>query len=68
MNKFTKIVAAAAALADGLREALNLPPRSRTSREIVQDAARLSDATMQYLASYRWGKELLDKLAAAITG
>ncbi len=60
--------AAAAALADGLREALNLPPRSRTSREIVQDAARLSDATMQYLASYRWGKELLDKLAAAITG
>ena len=59
--------AVAAALADGLQKALSLPLRERTSREIVQEAAQLSDGTMQYLASYRWGRELLDKLAAAIT-
>lgn len=59
--------AVAAALADGLRSAFSLPLREqRTSREIVQNAAGLSDGTMDYLASYRWGKELLDKLASAI--
>ena len=44
----------------------NLVPETRTSRQIVQEAAGLADHTMEYLASYRWGKELLDKLAAAI--
>ena len=44
----------------------SLVPDDRTSREIVQDAAGLTDGTMAYLANYRWGKDLLDKLAAAI--
>lgn len=44
----------------------SLVPETRTSRQIVQDAAGLSDGTMDYLAAYRWGKDLLDKLAAAI--
>lgn len=60
--------AVAAAIADGLCRAFSLPLRQqRTSREIVQTAAGLSDGTMDYLASYRWGKELLNKLADAVT-
>lgn len=43
-----------------------LVPETRTSRQIVQEAAGLADSTMNYLAAYRWGKDLLDKLAAAI--
>lgn len=44
----------------------NLVPETRTSRQIVQIAAGLADHTMDYLESYRWGQELLDKLAAAV--
>jgi len=44
----------------------SLVPETRTSRQIVQEAAGLSDGTMDYLAAYRWGKDLLDKLATAI--
>ena len=59
--------AVAAAIAEGLRAAFALPGRRRSSREIVQEEAGLAEGTMQYLESYRWGRELLDKLAAAIT-
>lgn len=44
----------------------SLVPETRTSRQIVQEAAGLANHTMDYLASYRWGPELLDKLAAAV--
>ena len=44
-----------------------LVPDARTSRQIVQEAAGLADGTMDYLASYRWGTDLLDKLAAALS-
>lgn len=43
-----------------------LVPDTRTSREIVQEAAGLAESTMDYLAAYRWGQDLLDKLAAAM--
>lgn len=59
--------AVAAAIAAAIAAAFRLPARKRSSRALVQEAAGLSDATMRYLESYRWGKELLDKLAAAIT-
>ena len=58
--------AVVSAIAAALQTAFHLSPRRKTSREIVQEAAGLSDATMRYLENYRWGKELLDKLAAAI--
>jgi len=60
--------AVAAALAEGLHKSFSFPlKKQRKSREIVQQEAGLADSTMDYLASYRWGKELLDKLANAIT-
>lgn len=46
----------------------SIVPETRTSREIVQEAAGLENKTMDYLAAYRWGTELIDKLAAAIKG
>ena len=58
--------AVANAIAAALVKSFNLKALPKTSREIVQQAAGLADSTMEYLASYRWGKELLDKLAAAI--
>ncbi|MBR2365899.1 MAG: N-acetylmuramoyl-L-alanine amidase [Oscillospiraceae bacterium] len=58
--------AVARAIADGIAEGFGLSARPRTSREIVQQAAGLADSTMDYLAAYRWGNDLLDKLAAAI--
>lgn len=39
---------------------------SKTAREIVQEKAGLEDKTMDYLAAYHWGKELLEKLAKAM--
>lgn len=59
--------AVAKAIAEGIAAGFGLAAKPRTSREIVQQTAGLSDATMDYLAKYRWGKDLLDKLAAATT-
>ena len=59
--------AVARAIATGIASGFGLKLRPRTSREIVQQEAGLSDGTMDYLASYRWGKDLLDKLAVAIS-
>lgn len=58
--------AIARAIADGIATGYGLPTRKRTHREIVQDAAKLSDSTMDYLASYKYGSDLLRKLAEAI--
>ena len=58
--------AVANAIAAALVKSFNLKALPKTSREIVQQAAGLADSTMDYLAAYRWGKDLLDKLAAAI--
>jgi hypothetical protein len=37
-----------------------------TARRIVQEKAGLEDKTMDYLAAYQWGMELLEKLAKAM--
>lgn len=58
--------AVARAVADGIAAGFALDPRKRTDREIVQQAAGLSDATMTYLAGYKYGADLLRKLADAI--
>lgn len=54
------------AIAEGIAEGFGLAKRPRTSREIVQQAAGLSDATMTYLEGYKYGSDLLRKLADAI--
>jgi hypothetical protein len=59
--------AAAKAITKALVQYFDLKELPKTSYEIVQQAAGLADHTMKYLSDYRWGKELLDKLAAAIT-
>ena len=59
--------AVAKAITKALVQYFDLKELPRTSYEIVQQAAGLADHTMKYLSDYRWGKELLDKLAAAIT-
>lgn len=58
--------AVARAVADGIAAGFALDPRKRTDREIVQQAAGLSDTTMTYLAGYKYGTDLLRKLADAI--
>lgn len=58
--------AVARAVADGIAAGFALDPRRRTDREIVQQAAGLSDSTMTYLAGYKYGADLLRKLADAI--
>lgn len=58
--------AIARAIADGIATGYGLSERKRTHREIVQSAAGLSDSTMDYLASYKYGSDLLRKLAEAI--
>lgn len=68
MKVYTKDkTAVARAICAALVKQFDLKQVPRTSRDIVQQAAGLSDGTMAYLARYRWGKELIDKLAAAIT-
>lgn len=44
----------------------NITWRNKSARQIVQDAAGLTNETMDYLAKYRFGDALLDKLAKAI--
>ncbi len=39
---------------------------TKTPREIVREKAGLEEKTMDYLAAYQWGEELLQKLAAAM--
>ena len=39
---------------------------AKTPRQIVQEKSGLEDKTMDYLAAYTWGKELLEKLAKAM--
>lgn len=53
-------------IAAGIAAGFGLSVRPMTSREIVQQAAGLSDVTMDYLANYKYGKDLLDKLAEAM--
>ena len=55
----------------GLRAAEGVDPyegaiAAKTAREIVQEKAGLEDKTMDYLAAYQWGRELLEKLAKAM--
>lgn len=38
----------------------------KTARQIVQEKAGLEDKTMDYLAAYKWGKDLIEKLAKAM--
>lgn len=38
----------------------------KTAWQIVQEKAGLEDKTMDYLAAYTWGKELIEKLAKAM--
>lgn len=58
---------AARAICDGLCQGLGIPADADTARKIVQERAGLSDATMEYLAAYQWGADLLRKLAAAMS-
>lgn len=58
--------AVARAIADGIAAGFALDTRKRTDREIVQQAAGLSDTTMTYLAGYKYGADLLRKLAQAM--
>ena len=41
-------------------------PTEKTARQIVQEKAGLEDKTMDYLAAYTWGKDLIEKLAKAM--
>lgn len=54
----------AQAVAEALTEGFGLAGNS--ARQVVQEKAGLSDSTMDYLAAYRFGDELLKKLAAAM--
>ncbi len=56
----------ARAIAEGIAAGFGLAARKRTHREIVQTAAGLADSTMDYLAKYKYGSDLLRKLAEAI--
>ena len=67
----------AQAICDGICEGFGVGNRAaegvgpyegtgKTAREIVQEKAGLEDKTMDYLAAYQWGKELLEKLARAM--
>jgi len=67
----------AVAICDGICEGFGVGNRAagggspyegtgKTAREIVQEKAGLEDKTMDYLAAYRWGRELLEKLATAM--
>lgn len=58
--------AVARAVADGIAAGFALDTRKRTDREIVQQAAGLSDSTMTYLTGYKYGADLLRKLAQAM--
>ena len=49
-----------------LYQANPAPTVAKTPRQIVQEKAGLEDKTMDYLAAYTWGKELLEKLAKAM--
>ncbi len=57
----------AEAIAKTICTEFNVAWREASSRQIVQEAAGLTDATMDYLQKYRYGDALLDKLALAIT-
>ena len=48
------------------QEKVETPAVEKTARQIVQEKAGLEDKTMDYLAAYTWGKELLEKLAKAM--
>lgn len=58
-----------AAICDAICQAFRVETNwnaAMAARRAVQEKAGLSDATMEYLAAYRWGEELLQKLAAAM--
>jgi len=54
------------AIADGICRAFHVRVYS-SARLQVQERAGLDDNTMDYLAAYKWGEELLEKLANAMT-
>lgn len=56
----------ARAIADGIAAGFGIDARKRTYRDIVQTEAGLADSTMDYLSRYKYGSELLRKLAQAI--
>ncbi|MCL1974533.1 MAG: D-Ala-D-Ala carboxypeptidase family metallohydrolase [Firmicutes bacterium] len=41
--------------------------KGATSDDIVKDGAKLEEATMSFLRAYKYGRELIDKLAKAMT-
>lgn len=55
------------AVTAGICEAYSIQkPTEKTARQIVQEKAGLEDKTMDYLAAYTWGKDLIEKLAKAM--
>ena len=59
--------AVAQAIAEGVAgHPIHEAPKEKTARQIVQEKAGLEEKTMDYLAAYRWGKELIEKLAKAM--
>ena len=60
--------AVADAIVKALASALGLREKPKTDYEIVQEKAGLEDKTMRYLSSYRYGTELIRKLARAMRG
>jgi N-acetylmuramoyl-L-alanine amidase len=63
----------AQAIAEAIAEGFGVAERAaegasaaKTARQTVQEKAGLDDRTMDYLAAYKWGRELLEKLAKAM--
>lgn len=54
------------ALWESFRKELTLSNAHAAARNLVKAKAGLSDETMNYLSAYRWGEDLLRKLAAAM--
>ena len=59
----------AAAISEAVANAFDLVKQELTvqqARQIVQEKAGLENKTMDYLAAYEWGRELIEKLAKAM--
>ena len=64
----TQFSAICEAIAQAIIVQLGLTVKKQMDAEVVQERAGLSDATMDYLRKYRWGGDLIKKLATAIRG
>ena len=54
------------ALWEDFKKQIAMSSESAAARNLVKAKAGLSDATMDYLSAYRWGEDLIRKLAKAM--